>query len=350
MVKLTQTVKKGGCAAKVAAHELRDILGRVRFPKPQENLLINGSHFDDAAVYRLSDDLCLVETLDFFTPIVDDPYLFGQIASANALSDVYAMGASPKTALAILAFPLVTLENEVAAQILQGAVDTLSKAGADLAGGHSIDDDTLKFGLSVTGLVHPKKIWANSGAKPGDHLILTKGLGTGTLMAALKNGRLSAEELGGAFSSMTTLNNIKLHLSSEELSAIHAATDVTGFGVAGHSYQMAKASGVSMRLRAQALPRLKYAEATLAEGLLTKAHRTNREYVADYLAVADEVSAVDRLLFFDPQTSGGLLLAVDPQVSTAFVAKLKDSFPQVAIVGEVLPRQENFLYLLSHEL
>lgn len=343
MVKLTQTVKKGGCAAKVAAFELRDILGRVSFPKPQESLLINGANFDDAAVYRLTDDLCLVETLDFFTPIVDDPYLFGQIASANALSDVYAMGATPKTALAILAFPLATLENSVAAQILQGAVDTLSKAGADLAGGHSIDDDTLKFGLSVSGLVHPKKIWANSGAKLGDHLILTKALGTGTLMAALKNGRLSAAELGAAFGSMTTLNEIQSHLNSEDLAGIHAATDVTGFGVAGHSYQMAKASGVSLILHASTLPRLEHAELTLAEGILTKAHRTNREYVADDLDIAPEVNDIDRLLFFDPQTSGGLLLAVDPKVSAAIVAKLKSGFSQAAIIGEVAARRMKFL-------
>lgn len=344
MVRLTQTVKKGGCAAKVAAHELRNILGQVRFPKPQENLLINGAHFDDAAVYRLSDDLCLVETLDFFTPIVDDPYLFGQIASTNALSDIYAMGATPKTALAILAFPLATLENAVAAQILQGAVDTLSKAGADLAGGHSIDDDTLKFGLSVTGLVHPKEIWANSGAKAGDHLILTKGLGTGTLMAALKNDRLSEAELAGAFLSMTTLNEIKSHLTSEEIAAIHAATDVTGFGIAGHSYQMAKASGVSLAISARALPCLAHAKATLAEGLLTKAHRTNREYVDAHLHVASDVSDLEKLIFFDPQTSGGLLLAVAPQFSSAFITKLKGAFPDVTVVGEVLPRGEKSLY------
>jgi len=344
MVKLTQTVKKGGCAAKVAAYELRDILGRVRFPKPQENLLINGAHFDDAAVYRLSDDLCLVETLDFFTPIVDDPYLFGQIASTNALSDVYAMGASPKTALAILAFPLATLDNAVAAQILQGAVDTLSKAGADLAGGHSIDDDTLKFGLSVTGFVHPKEIWANRGAKPGDHLILTKGLGTGTLMAALKNGRLSEVELSSAFHSMTMLNDIRSHLTSKDLAAIHAATDVTGFGIAGHSYQMAKASGVSLAISASTLPRLAHAETALAEGLLTKAHRTNREYVETHLHVMNVVGDLERLLFFDPQTSGGLLLAVDPQFSADFATKLKGAFPDAVVVGEVLPRGEKSLY------
>lgn len=337
-MKLTQTVQKGGCAAKVAAHELRDILKRVTFPAPQENLVINGADFDDAAVYKITDDLCLVETVDFFTPVVDDPYLFGRVAAANAMSDVYAMGGNPKTALAILAFPLATLDNGVAAYILQGAVDTLAKAGADLAGGHSIDDDTLKFGLAVTGTVKPSELWTNKGAKAGDALILTKGIGTGTLMAGLKAGTFNDADLVEAYASMTELNEIRTLLNGKESAAIRAATDVTGFGLAGHAFQMAKASGVTFVINAQDVPRLKNAEFSLSKGHLTKAHRTNREYVEGAVTIGSGVSDLDRLFFFDPQTSGGLLLSVDSALSSSIVLKLKTRFPHARVIGEVIPR------------
>lgn len=188
-IRLTQTVQKGGCAAKVAALELRKILAEVRFPDVPEELLIGSGTFDDAAIYKVSPDLALVQTLDFFTPIVDSPRLFGRIAAANALSDVYAMGGLPKTAMAIFAFPLATLQESVAVEVLQGACDVIAESGAALVGGHTIDDDTMKFGLSVTGFVHPDRVWSNAGAKPGDVLILTKPLGTGTLTAALKRER-----------------------------------------------------------------------------------------------------------------------------------------------------------------
>lgn len=346
-MKLTQTVKKGGCAAKVAAHELRDILKRVSFPAKQPSLLINGSDFDDAAITKISDELCLVETLDFFTPIVDDPYLFGRVASANAMSDVYAMGGVPKTALAILAFPLATLDNATAAAILQGAVDTLALANADLAGGHSIDDDTLKFGLSVTGFAHPDKLWTNKGAQAGDALILTKGLGTGALMAGLKSEAYNDADLAEAYASMTTLNDIKTCLTERESAAIHAATDVTGFGVAGHGFQMAKASGVTLAIYAADLPKLKNAAFALSKGILTKAHRTNREYVADDLVIDKGVSDLDQLFFYDPQTSGGLLLSVDATQASSIVLKLREKFPHSRVIGEVMPFSEKRLRLES---
>lgn len=342
-LRLTQTVKKGGCAAKVAAPELRDILSRVKFPQPQKTVLINGADFDDAAVSDLGDGCCLIETVDFFTPIVDEPCLFGHIAATNAMSDVYAMGGQPKTALAILAFPLVTLENQIISQIMQGAVDALAKAGADLVGGHSIDDETLKFGLAVTGLARRDELWTNKGAKAGDHLILTKALGTGTLTAALKQGRLFDADLTQAYSSMTQLNDIR-GLLGNDVNAIHAATDVTGFGLAGHSYQMAKASGVSFKIHAAHLPVLAHAFDSLSQGCLTKAHRSNREYTQDHLSIDSRVDEMKQLIFFDPQTSGGLLLSVDPKASPAIVEKLGKNFHQTSIVGEVLPRQDHILF------
>ena len=182
-MRLTKTVQKGGCAAKVAAVELRKILSQVQFPPTDKNVLVDGGLFDDAAIYKVSNDVALVQTLDFFTPIVDTPNVFGKIAAANALSDVYAMGGEPKTAMAILAFPMATLESHIASEVLQGACDVMKEANVSLVGGHSIDDDTLKFGLSVTGFVHPERIWSNAKAKVGDVLILTKALGTGTLTA-----------------------------------------------------------------------------------------------------------------------------------------------------------------------
>ena len=196
-IRLTQTVQKGGCAAKVSALELRKILAHVKFPNRPRELLIDGSTFDDAAVYKINSELALVQTLDFFTPIVDTPRIFGRIAAANALSDVYAMGGKPITALAILAFPLATLGQTIIVDVLQGATDTVGESKASLVGGHTIDDDTLKFGLSVTGFVHPDRIWSNAGAKPGDVLILTKPLGTGSLTAALKRGEGHVRNLGG---------------------------------------------------------------------------------------------------------------------------------------------------------
>jgi selenide,water dikinase len=336
-MKLTQTVKKGGCAAKVPAAILRSILQGVQFPPKIEGLLVDGKDFDDAAIYRISDDLALVQTLDFFTPIVDDPYDFGAVAAANALSDVYAMGGRPKTCMAILAAPLATMEEDIIRTVLQGAADTIALAGASLVGGHSIDDDTLKFGLSVTGLVHPRRIWTNAGARPGDVLVLTKALGTGTLCAAIKRAELADAPAAAAIASMRQLNNVLDHLGDDLLGTVHAATDVTGFGLAGHGYQLARASGVTLELSLAKLPVLPQALECLALGLLTKAHRSNEEYTKTVLQ-ADRADPLRKLLCFDPQTSGGLLLSVAPDSSQELLAKLRDQFPQASIIGSVGPR------------
>jgi len=333
-IRLTQTVKKGGCAAKISANDLRRILSALRFPTPHPELLIDGRNFDDAAIYQVSDDLALVQTVDFFTPVVDSPGCFGRIAAANALSDVYAMGGRPKTCLAILAFPLATLPTELASEILQNAADVISESGANLVGGHSIDDDALKFGLSVTGYVHPKKVWSNSGAKTGDILILSKGLGTGTLTAALKQGAVSENDIQEALSSMMMLNNLIEDLSPELIGSIHAATDVTGFGFAGHAYNLAKASGVQLEVKAGQLPILEGAQECLKREFFTKAHRTNREYVRSYLKTSGLESWQEALLF-DPQTSGGLLLAVDPGFAERLLTASQRRFPLSQIVGSV---------------
>jgi selenide,water dikinase len=333
-VALTQTVQKGGCAAKVAASELRKILSQVQFPKPHAALLVDGGLFDDAAVYKVTDDLALVQTLDFFTPIVDTAKLFGRIAAANSLSDVYAMGGQPKTALGILAFPLGTLPESVIVDVMQGASDVISEARANFVGGHSIDDDTLKFGLSVTGFVHPDKIWTNAGARPGDVLILTKALGTGTMTAALKRREATEEHIQEALESMAQINNILDSLSEEVSRGIHAATDITGFGLSGHSMQLAKASQVTLRMKFESLPRFAKTMEFLERGFLTKAHRSNAHYTETACDVS-KLSALQQLVLHDPQTSGGLLLSVSAAQASAVVAQLTPRFPFTRVIGSV---------------
>lgn len=333
-IQLTQTVKKGGCAAKVAASELRAILNKVKFPPNDSSVLVDGGLFDDAAIYKVSEDLALVQTLDFFTPIVDSPKSFGAVAAANALSDVYAMGGTPKTAMAILAFPLAVFEHSTVVDILQGASDKMAEAGVSFVGGHSIDDDTLKFGLSVTGFVDPKKVWSNSRAQQGDDLILTKALGTGTCMAALKRQAHSEIELGEAMESMMTLNQILDLLDGDEADAIHAATDITGFGLLGHSQQMAKASEKKLVFEFEKLPLFELTMPCLEKGFLTKAHGSNAQYTKEFCRT-DQLGPMQKLALTDPQTSGGLLLSVDPKMSAKILNKLRSRFARADRVGEV---------------
>jgi selenide, water dikinase len=334
-VKLTQTVKKGGCAAKIPALTLREILSQVELPNRSDRLLVESESFDDAGVYQIRDDLALIETVDFFTPIVDNPHLFGQVAAANALSDVYAMGGRPLTSLAILAFPMATMENEVVAAVLSGAGETLAQAGALLVGGHSIDDDSIKFGLAVTGEVHPKRLWSNQGAQVGDRLILTKPLGTGTICAGLKAG-LKVESAVDALASMSRLNNCVDFLSEQQLDGVHGATDITGFGLAGHSMQMALASKVAFNYTYASLPLFEQTLNCLEQKHLTRAHRGNQEYTQDKILLNETLSELERLVIFDPQTSGGLLLSVSEQQADSIVETLHPYFPGTAIVGEVV--------------
>lgn len=331
---LTQTVQKGGCAAKVAATELRQILAKVKFPPVLKDVIVDGHLMDDAAIIQINADLALVQTLDFFTPIVDSPYVFGQIAAANSLSDVYAMGGSPKTALAILAFPLISMERSVVAEVLQGASDKLAEAGSSLVGGHSIDDDTLKFGLSVTGYVHPQKIWKNSGAQVGDRLILTKPLGTGTATAALKKQSINEIEIASEIKSMCELNNISELLNEEQISGIHAATDITGFGLAGHAVQMGRASNKTLQISFKQLPIFEKTLYFLENGYLTKAHRTNKEYVSEELS-ADNLTDIQKQILYDPQTSGGLLLSVQRELADSVLDVLRQKNKSAEVIGEV---------------
>ena len=342
-VKLTQTVQKGGCAAKISAEVLRQTLSGLDLRTSDPKVLIDGRDFDDAGIYQITEELALVQTLDFFTPIVDTPFLFGQVAAANALSDVYAMGGSPKTALAILAFPISTLDPAIMREIMEGANQKVKESGASLLGGHSIDDDTIKFGLSVTGLVNPKEMWTNKNAKVGDHLILTKAIGTGTLMAGLKASDFTEEQLQEAMGSMTMLNTVPELLTADERMAIHAATDITGFGVMGHAVQMARASHVTLRIAHTALPILEHALQSLALDNLTKAHHTNQTYTQKDTRFLSEVDPAKLPILYDPQTSGGLFLAVNPAFSALILSKIRAKFPRAEIVGVVVPKAETLL-------
>jgi selenide,water dikinase len=339
-IRLTQTVQKGGCAAKISAEVLRETLGSLDFSSNDPAVLIDGRDFDDAGIYRISDELALVQTLDFFTPIVDTPELFGAVAAANALSDVYAMGGLPKTCMAILAFPLATLDPSVMREVLEGARKKIAESGSTLVGGHSIDDDTLKFGLSVTGFVDPRRMWTNAGAKQGDLLILTKPLGTGTLMAGLKNGDYTEADITEALESMTRLNDLSPVLSREELASIHAATDITGFVLTGHLQQLSRASRVGFSLRFRDLPVFGKAFASLHAENLTKAHRSNESYTRSALRFTREPDPVEKKILFDPQTSGGLLLSVAPENATILLEKIRTRFPGAALIGEVTPLPE----------
>jgi selenide,water dikinase len=337
-IELTQTVQKGGCAAKVAASELRKILSQVKFPPAHPELLVDGRLFDDAGIYKVTDDIALVQTLDFFTPILDSALHFGEVAAANALSDVYAMGGRPKTAMGILAFPIATMDYSVIVDVMQGASDKVKESGANFVGGHSIDDDTLKFGLSVTGFVDPKKMWTNAGAKIGDHLILTKPIGTGTMTAALKRRELREEDIIEAIVSMTKLNNAIDFLSDSAV--VHSATDITGFGFSGHSMQLALASEVTLRIQTQAIPLFQKTLGCLEQGFLTKAHRSNQ----DYTAAEIECEKLDRLLalmIHDPQTSGGLLMSVPAAKSAEVLESIKRGFESACIVGVVEEKQKS---------
>lgn len=337
-IRLTQMVQKSGCAAKVPALELREILNKVTFPKPHKELLVDGAYFDDAAIYKVTDEVALVQTLDFFTPIVDEPFRFGAIAAANALSDVYAMGGTPKTVMAILAYSTQIFHPDVIVEILKGASQKVDEAGANFVGGHSIDDESIKFGLSVTGFIHPQKIWSNQGAKVGNDLILTKPIGTGSLMSALKREEFAESDLEPVFQSMETLNNIQKFLTDYELSQIHAATDITGFGVLGHAQQMALASQVSFEIEFNKIPQFELLKTSLEKGILNKAHRTNREYACSNLKNADLPPMMMNTVC-DPQTSGGLLLSVDSKSTEVILSKLKEKFPHSRKIGQVIAKK-----------
>jgi selenide,water dikinase len=291
---------------------------------------------DDAGIFRHTDELALVQTLDFFPPIVDNPYAFGQIATANSLSDVYAMGGRPVTAMNILAVPIGDVGPERLHEVLQGSADKLREAECSLVGGHTVNDKEFKFGCSITGVVHPKKFWSNATARVGDVLVLTKPLGTGIITNAFKAGKVPEELERRVITSMATLNRAGCE-AALRVGGISAATDITGFGLAGHVGSMARGSKVTIRIDTAKAPRFEEAVDFAKQGIKTGGAKTNREYVGGHYEskVAPELED----LIFDPQTSGGLLLAVAPDKVDAMVRELKDAKTlAAAVIGEVEKR------------
>jgi len=300
------------------------------------DLLVGTSTADDAGVFRIAPDLALVQTVDFFAPMVDDPFEFGAIAAANALSDVYAMGGEPRTALNIACFPQQGVPTDVLRDILRGGLAKAEEAGVVIVGGHTVADDEIKFGMAVTGLVHPDRIWRNVGARPGDALVLTKPLGTGIIATAIKHAAGAADEHAAAIATMAALNRPAATVLRDF--AVHACTDVTGFSLLGHAYEMAHGSDVRVVFRAERLPLLPGARRLAAEGHLTGGCRRNREWLADKVDVAAELPADLVEVAFDPQTSGGLLVALPPTEGGRAVDALAAAEVTATVVGGVEPR------------
>jgi len=323
------------------------VLGKLA-RQQDANVLVGFDHADDAGVYRLGADTALVQTVDFFTPIVDDPYVFGQIAATNALSDVYAMGGRPLTSLAMVCFPekgdLAILE-----RILAGGLSKMIEAGCTVIGGHSIRDDETKFGYSVTGLIDPGKVFTNGGAKAGDRLLFTKALGTGVISTAIKKGVAKQSWIDAAVASMTTLNKtaaetIAAHVGTaapgrpaERSSAVHAMTDITGFGLIGHSREVALASNVSLRFQASRIPLLEGALDCVRAGHIPGGLKANREFAECVVGYEDGIGDDIKAMLFDPQTAGGLLISVASEDSAELTRALNAAGVTAVEIGEVLP-------------
>jgi selenide,water dikinase len=365
-IRLTETVKAGGCASKLSPAILDKVLGKL--PRQHDpNVLVGFDHADDAGVYKIAPDLALVQTVDFFTPMVDDPYTFGQIAATNALSDVYSMGGRPITALAHVCFPAKG-DLEVLEQILAGGLSKMMEANCTIIGGHSIRDEETKFGYSVTGLIDPARIFTNGGAQPGDKLLFTKSLGTGVISTAIKKGAAKQSWIDAATRSMTTLNKtaaevisafcttsahvetglrpVQAEQSSAEL-PIHSLTDVTGFGLIGHARGMALASNVSLLFHLNQIPILEGAEDCIRAGHIPGGLNNNRDFAECVVGYEEGIPDELKTILFDPQTAGGLLIAVAAEHAANLTRDLKAAGVPAIEIGEAQERTKPLITLAN---
>jgi len=301
-----------------------------------KNLIVGFDTADDAGVYRLREDLAIVQTLDFFTPIVDDPLVFGQIAALNSINDVWAMAGTPVTAMAITCFPKNGVDPVILGEIMRGGLETLNKYEVTLIGGHSVDNEQIMFGYSVTGVIDPNKIATNSGARAGDVIILTKPIGTGVISTGIKWGKTNEGVASKSVETMLTPGRYAAEAMREF--GVKGATDVTGFALLGHAWEMAKASQVTIELDSKAVPLLEGALELAAQGMLTSGDKTNREYVGKDIEVADSIGKENRSLLFDPQTAGGMLISIPPERATDMLARLRENYSQAAVIGRVFER------------
>lgn len=309
--------------------------------KNDENLIVGLETSDDAAVYKINDELAMIQTLDFFTPVVDDPYTFGQIAATNSLSDVYAMGGDPKLALNIVCFP-DCLDPKVLGEILKGGADKVIEAGAILVGGHSVSDDEPKYGLSVTGFVHPDKVLSNCNAKVGDLLVLTKPIGLGVINTAIKAEMVDEESYNEAVKVMTTLNKFGKE-AIDKAGGVNSLTDITGFGLLGHALEMAEGSQVTIKIKTSQVPIIEGALGYANMGLVPAGAYSNRKHIGNKVFFKDQIPKNLEDLLFDPQTSGGLLISIRRENAEVLLKELENSPTKYAIIGEVCEKGEHFL-------
>jgi selenide, water dikinase len=325
--------------AKLAPRDLAQVLGSLPAQPRNDNVLVGYDKADDAGVFRLRDDVALVQTVDFFTPVTDDPELYGRVAANNSLNDIYAMGGKPITALSIVCYPQKE-DFDVLQQILRGGQAAMNEAGVIVLGGHSIDDTEIKFGYAVTGLINPAHIVTNANAQPGDALILTKPIGTGAISTGIKRGIARAEAIDASMRMMTTSAAAAAEAMQE--AKAHACTDVTGFGLLGHAYEMAHASNVCLIIEAGRVPLLPDVLELIAQGMLTRGDKNNRAYVGETISFADEISGVMQSALFDPQTAGGLLISVDRSKADDLLSKIEGA----VMIGEVQPRSSYLIQVV----
>lgn len=339
--KLTKKVKAGGCASKISSQELASILSVLQ-KNNSESLLTDMRNFEDACVYKLSEEMAVVQTLDFFPPMLDDPYMYGQIAACNALSDIYAMGASPTLALNIIGFPTCDYTEgelqDVLHSILKGGADKVKESGALLAGGHSIQLSEPVYGLCATGFAHPQKILTNGGARNNDLIVLSKPVGTGVALLGLKGERLLKETVNQLLNNMTMLNAAALKAAANL--EIHALTDVTGFGLIGHLHEMAKASGMNAYINRTQIKTFDQVRGLAREGFVPAGSYTNRESYSQFTLFDQGVPLEDEDLFFDPQTSGGLLFALAPDHAETLMERLIQTGHIPSLVGKFVSENE----------
>jgi selenium donor protein len=343
-IRLTSFTHGLGCACKLRPQDLEAVLKKMPVPE-HESVLVDARDSDDASVWRIDADTAWVQSVDFFTPVVDDPYDFGRIAAANALSDLYAMGATPLFALNIVAFPVKRLPLTVLDTILQGALTVADEAGIHILGGHTIEDNELKYGMVVNGTVHPEKILRNSGSVPGDAIILTKPIGTGILSTALKRGRLQKEWEAALVGSMASLNRIPARILPAY--PVHAVTDVTGFGLLGHLLEMARAGNVSAVVYQKKVPVLKGVRESIRTGMIPGGSMQNLEFVEEYTGwEGDDLTQDGKMILADAQTSGGLLIALPGQDASGLLEKIrKAGCPRAEIIGKIIEPSDRHLYI-----
>lgn len=342
-VPLTQFVENAGCASKINQTDLKIVLAGLP-PISDPRVLVSADTCDDAGVFKLAEDMALVQSVDVFTPNVDDPYTFGQIAAANSLSDIYAMGGTPLTALSVVGFPIETMSHKVMNRMLRGGIDKMKEAEVEVIGGHSIKDTEIKFGFSVTGVVDPKKIITNDKARPGDVLVLTKSIGTGVISFARQLGRASEEAMKAISQSMAELNKVASEAMVE--AGVTTATDVTGFGLMGHLSEMVSQSKVTAEIYINQVPFFDGVLDYVREELISGAIERNREYAAQFAEVKEGVSEEVEIALYDPQTSGGFLIAIGSDQGEAFVKHLKEKgLASAAIIGKVVSKSEGKIVL-----